>query len=139
MRAGVRVVCLDDVPEQERGAAVRMAELESVIDTAAPLARERAQEPDEREHEQEGGSLFDGRERREQPDRRERRIDAPRDGQVADEEPRRDSERDPRVHRRDREVAGELGGERRRAARAAQRRPVRERPPATRTSTGPSE
>ena len=57
--------------------------------------------------------MVDGRERSEQPNRRERRIDAPRDGQVSDEEPRRDSERDPGVHRRDRKVAGELCGERR--------------------------
>ena len=113
MRARVGVVGLDDVPEQERGAAVRMAELERVIDAAAPLAREGAQEPDEREHEQERGRLVDSRQRGEQPDRRERRVHAPRHGQVADEEPRRDPERDPGVHRRDREVAGELGGQRR--------------------------
>ena len=113
MRARVGVVGLDDVPEQERGAAVRMAELERMIDPAAPLARKGAQQPGEREHEQECGGMVDRRQRGEQPDRRERRIHAPRHGQVADEEPRRDPERDPGVHRRDREVAGELGDERR--------------------------
>ena len=57
--------------------------------------------------------MIDGRERSEQPDRGEGRIHPPRDGEVADEEAGRDPERDPRVHRRDRKVAGELGGERR--------------------------
>ena len=38
--AGVRVVGLDDVAEQERGAAVRVAELERVVDATAPLVPE---------------------------------------------------------------------------------------------------
>ena len=53
VRARVGVVGLDDVAEEERGAAVRVAELERVVDPAAPLAREGAQEPGEWEHEQE--------------------------------------------------------------------------------------
>ena len=57
--------------------------------------------------------MIDGRERREEPNRRECRVHSPRHGEVADEEPRRDPERDPRMHRRVREVAGELGDERR--------------------------
>ena len=57
VRAGVGVVGLDDVAEQERRAAVGVAELERVIDTGPPLARERAEERDEREHEQERGSV----------------------------------------------------------------------------------
>ena len=69
VRARVGVVGLDDVPEQKRRAAIRMAELERMIDAAAPLARERAQKPDEREHEQECGSVIDRREGGEQPDR----------------------------------------------------------------------
>ena len=88
MRARVGVVGLDDVPEQERRAAVRMAELERVIDATAPFAREGAEQPDEREDEEKCSGMVDSRQRGEQPDRRERCIHAPRHGQVADEEPR---------------------------------------------------
>ena len=44
--AGVGVVGLDHVAEQKRGAAVRVAQLERVIDAPAPLAREVQQQSD---------------------------------------------------------------------------------------------
>ena len=50
--AGVGVVGLDDVAEQERGAAVRVAELERVVDALLPLAREVAEQRHERQDEQ---------------------------------------------------------------------------------------
>ena len=50
--ARVRVVGLDDVAEQERRSAVRVAELERVVDAALALAAEIAEQADERHHEQ---------------------------------------------------------------------------------------
>ena len=44
VRARVRVVGLDDVAEEERGAAIRVAKLELVVDAHPPLAREDAEQ-----------------------------------------------------------------------------------------------
>ena len=80
MHAGVGVVGLDDVSEQKRRAAVGVTELERVVDPGAPLARERAQESGERQHEQERRRLLDGRQCGQEADGRERCVDRPRDG-----------------------------------------------------------
>ena len=112
VRAGVAVVRLDHVAEQERGAAVGVAELERVVDACFSLARERAEEGDERQHEQDGRGVIGGSESGQVPDRRQRRIDDPCDREVADEDARRDPEGDPRVRRGVHEVEGELRRER---------------------------
>ena len=52
--AGVGVVRLDDVAEEERGAAIGLRELERGLDARLPLAGERAQKQRERQDEQEG-------------------------------------------------------------------------------------
>ena len=48
----VRVVGLDDVPEEERGPTVGIAQLELVVDAHPPLAREDRKQSDERQGEQ---------------------------------------------------------------------------------------
>jgi hypothetical protein len=48
--SGVGVVRLDDVPEEKRRFAVRLPELERVVDAPLPLLGEAREQPDEREH-----------------------------------------------------------------------------------------
>ena len=72
--ARVGVVRLDDVAEEEGGAAVGVAELERVVDAAVPLAREEGEEAEEREYEQDGERLVVGHDREEEAGRRERRV-----------------------------------------------------------------
>jgi len=112
VRAGVGIVGLDDVSEQERCSTIGMAELERMVDTRPPLARERAQEAGEREHEQERRGMLDGRQGGQKADGRERRIDGPREAHVADEQAGRDPQRNPLVRRRACEVESELSAER---------------------------
>jgi hypothetical protein len=73
--AGVGVVGLDHVTEEEGRAAVGVAQLELVIDPHAPLSREYGQQRDEwqREHDAVRGRVR--RERDGEPDRSERRVD----------------------------------------------------------------
>ena len=58
--AGVLVVELDDVAEQQRGAAVGGAELERLIDPPRALAGEQPQQPHERQLEQHRSGMVDG-------------------------------------------------------------------------------
>ena len=72
--AGVRVVGFHDVAEQERGAAVRDRELELVVDTRAPLAREHAEQRHERKRERGAERVVRGGERDREPDRGKSRV-----------------------------------------------------------------
>ena len=90
MTPGVRVVRLDDVAEEERGAAVGVAELERVVDPYLTLASEDDQQCDEREDEHDRDRMVDRGDRDEQADRRERCVDEK--GGI--HEPRCEAERD---------------------------------------------
>jgi hypothetical protein len=59
----VGIVGLDDVAEQQRGAAIRVRELERVVDPNLPLAREHEQQRDQRQYEAHGDGLVHGDER----------------------------------------------------------------------------
>ena len=48
---GIRIVGLDDVPEEERGPTLGVAELELVIDAHSALAREDGEQGDQRQGE----------------------------------------------------------------------------------------
>ena len=111
--AGVGVVRLDDVTQQERRPAIGVRELERVVDASAPLPCEDLEQARERQHEQEGRGLRHRRERGEQPDRRERGVDRPRPAHVPDELARRDAEGEPFAHRDAAEVECELRDQRR--------------------------
>ena len=78
----VLVVGLDDVAEEQRRPAIRLRELERVVDPHAALAREEREQPDQRHGERES-IVADCREG--EADRRERRVD----------------EEDPEHHRRE--------------------------------------
>ena len=54
MAAGVRVVGLDHVAEQERRSAVGVAELERVVDPDPALPCEQLEQPDQRHDREEG-------------------------------------------------------------------------------------
>ena len=74
--AGVLVVVLEQVAEQQRGAAVGAPELDRLLDPRLALAREDSSSAHERQDEQEARARRGG-ERREQADRREQRVDEP--------------------------------------------------------------
>ena len=108
----VRIVCLDHIAEQQSGPAIRVAQLECVVDPPMALAAEVAQEADEREDEHDELGPGVRCEREDEPDRRERSVD---DEDEADE-PEQRSQRDPvgdHVHTRVAEVEGELREQRR--------------------------
>src|SRR5919108_4230478 len=126
--AGVRVVGLDDVSEQERRAAVGMAELERLVDPHLTLAGEDGEQADERDAEQRCPDAMDGRERG--ANRRERGVDRVDHRHEPELRPGSDAERQPLPDRCARVVEGELRAERRRVERPM--RP-RERPLAGRS------
>lgn len=72
--AGVCVVCLDDVAEQEGRAPVRVAELDGVVDAHAALAGEHRKQAEERDDEQERGGMARRCEPDGEPDGGERRV-----------------------------------------------------------------
>ena len=74
--ARVRVVRLDHLAEQHRGAAIRVRELERVVEAPLPLLGEHLEQEDEREHD--GNTTPDCptvRHRDDEPDRGERDVD----------------------------------------------------------------
>ena len=75
----VRVVGLDHVSEQERSAAIRVRELERVVDARRALAREVGEQAHQRQAEQEGVGLGEGRicEREAERSERQRRRATP--------------------------------------------------------------
>ena len=73
--ARVLVVLLQQVAQQQRGAAVGASELEAVLDPPLALALEAPQQRQQRQHEQGGERRVGGGERGEQADRREQRVD----------------------------------------------------------------
>ena len=75
MRAGVVVVCLDHVTEQEHGAAIGVAKLELRVDPHPPLAGEERQEPDQRQGQRDAERRLDRRERDREPHGRETGVD----------------------------------------------------------------
>ena len=69
VNARVGIVGLDDVAEQERRAAVCVAQLERVVDATLALARERAEQRDEWQHEDDERRMRVAREGDRQPER----------------------------------------------------------------------
>ena len=141
VRAGVRVVGLDHVAEQEHGAAVGVAQLELGIDPHAALPREHREQADQRKGEHDREGRVHGRERNGEPDRREARVDGVNPGHRAQLHLRRDAEHGPLAHGGAGEVERELReerGQRRPAtgrATASLRRRGRARAPARRRAT----
>ena len=74
--AGVGVVGLDHVAEQQRGAAVGAGQLDRLLDARGALAGEDREQPGERDHEEHGVRLVGGGEGRQQADREEQGVDA---------------------------------------------------------------
>jgi hypothetical protein len=70
----VCVVGFDHVAEQHGGAPIRRRELERVVDRALPLARERCEEREGREHEQQCPRAPVGHEGNEQTEWCQQRI-----------------------------------------------------------------
>ena len=111
--ARVRVVRLDDVAEEEGGAAVRVAELERVVDARLPLAREVGEQRDQRQDGDERRRVIFGADGGQQRNRRQREIDGPDPDHEAEQAERRHVAADPVAQRRTAEVEYELGGDRR--------------------------
>ena len=83
--AGVGVVGLDHVAEQQRGAAVGAGQLDRLLDARGALAGEDREQPGERDHEQHGVRLIGGGEGRQQADREEQGVDAVGHGELAED------------------------------------------------------
>jgi hypothetical protein len=83
VRARVLVVGFDDVAEQHRRAAIRVPELERVVDAHLALAREELEQPDEWENEEYAPDATGRGDRDDEPDRGERGIDEERDAHRA--------------------------------------------------------
>ena len=76
----VGVSSLDQVAQEKRGAAIRRAELEGVVDSHLSFAGEDREEKDQRKRKQEPVRVVDGRECHREPDRRKSCIDQPDEG-----------------------------------------------------------
>ena len=107
------VVLLEQVAQQQRGAAVRPAELEALLDAALALALEAAQQSEECEDEQRERGVVDRRERGQQAERREQEVDALCVAQLSHEGRQRHREDGRALYEEHRGVRRELGGERR--------------------------
>ena len=83
--AGVSIVCFDDVSEEHGGAAVRVAELECVIDPNLALTREVGEQPDQGQRENDQRRVRTAADRREERDRREGQVDRPDPDHEADQ------------------------------------------------------
>jgi hypothetical protein len=77
VRPRVGVVGLDDVSEQERGAAICVAELEGPVDANLPLAGKDAEQADQRDDEQHRRGRANRRQRDRETDRGECRVECP--------------------------------------------------------------
>ena len=73
--ARVRVVGLDDVTEQERGASICARELERLIHPPLPLAARERDHEEQRERKEQRELVVQRADRRQQPERREREVD----------------------------------------------------------------
>src|SRR5207253_1657441 len=74
---GVGVVGFDDVPQEHGSAAVRVAELERVVDADLTLASEVREQPDQGQGEDDERRVRTGAERGEKCDRGEGRVERP--------------------------------------------------------------
>ena len=110
--AGVLVVGLQQVAQQERGAAEGAAHLDRLGDPGLALAREVGEQVDEREHEQGGGRRGRGGDRGEQADRGEQRVDEEDLAQLAEDHARRQPGAEVGPQRLADGVGGELRAER---------------------------
>jgi hypothetical protein len=75
VRAGVGVVGLDDVPEQQRGAPIGLRQLECVVETPPPLAGEDREDTAERQQAKRRQRLPAGRNGEREAHRREEHVD----------------------------------------------------------------
>ena len=125
VHAGVGVVGLDHVAEQEGGAAVGVAELELVVDPNPALAREDREQADQRQREHHAVRRGLGRKGHGEPDRSKACVDHVDGRHRTQVVLRRHAERDPLTGGGDGEVERELRGERRQVERplAERRRP----------------
>ena len=112
VQAGVCVVGLDHVAQQEGGAAVGLAELECRIDAGTSLAREQPEQPDQRQHEEDRERLGLGGERDGESERGESEVDRRAPEHVAKLHPRLDAARDPVARGEAGELDRELGQQR---------------------------
>ena len=126
--AGVGVVRLDDVAEQECRAAIRMAQLDGVVDAHAPFPGKNRKQAEERDDEQEGGGMARRAERNGEPDRRERRVHEVDPAERLEQSTRRDADAELQPDAVRDEVERPLGAECRRIDGCARepRRPVGE-------------
>src|SRR5207249_6689098 len=95
VNAGVSVVSLDDVAEQESGPSVRVSELELVVDANAALAREHGEERDQRERQENAPRRRLRREGDGEADRSQARVDRVDGRHRAQLHGRPDAERNP--------------------------------------------
>ena len=113
MDARVLVVRLDDVGQDHRGAAVRVAQLKCAVDALLTLPREHRQEHDQRHHEDHRDPVLHRGERGEQPEGREQEVDAPHPLDAGELVARPDPELEPPAWDVHHKLAGELSPERR--------------------------
>jgi hypothetical protein len=110
--AGVLVLLLEEVAQQQRRAPVGLPELQRPRDARLALARQQSEEPDERQDQERRPR---GRRRGEggqQPDGRQQRVDAVHERHLAEHLARRDPEGQARPPDGDRRVEDELDHER---------------------------
>ena len=91
MRAGVGVVGLDDIAEQEGGAAVGARELQRLVEAPLPLARGEADEEQERQRQDQHPLVVQSRYRCKKTERREREVDREDERKLRDELPGRNT------------------------------------------------
>src|SRR6185312_12239968 len=94
--AGVLVVLLQQVAQQQGGAPVGAAELEGVGDPRLALAREDRQQPHQRQDEQGRKRRAGGGDRRKQPERSQQRVDVVDQRDVGQRLPEGGAAADPR-------------------------------------------
>ncbi|CAA9529010.1 MAG: hypothetical protein AVDCRST_MAG13-3998 [uncultured Solirubrobacteraceae bacterium] len=106
--ARVLVLLLEQVAEEQGRPAIGLAELERPGDAGLALAREHAEQADEREHQQRRAGTRGGRERREQPDGRQERVHAVHEDELAERLARRHAVRQARPADGDERVEQDL-------------------------------
>ena len=111
MLAGVVVVVLDDLAEEQRDALVGVAELDGLLEAVAALLGQRGDERAERQDGEQRDRRIRGDDGDQQADRRERAIDEGDDAELAEVQARPAAGAQPLAERRHEHVQPELGRE----------------------------